>query len=329
MYAPSVIAVREAAARMANRIVRTPLLTCPELDRRCGGRVLVKAETLQHTGSFKFRGALNRILQLKPDERRVGVVAWSSGNHAQGVAAAAGMFGIPATIVMPSDAPALKIDNTRKLGAEIVLYDRTTQDREVIAKGIASERGCVVIPSYDDPDIIAGQGTVGLELVTQAQESGLLIDNVLVPVSGGGLIAGIALAVHATHPAARIYAAEPQDYDDHRRSLAARKRMANTSKANALCDALLASTPGALTWQINSSHLAGGYGASDNDVCTAMAFAFRHLKLVVEPGGAVALASILNGRHQSDGQTTLVVLSGGNVDAQTFQQCLNRAPQSL
>jgi threonine dehydratase len=324
---PTVDDIRHAARRIAGRIVRTPLLTSPELNRICGGRVLIKPEAHQVTGSFKIRGALNRIMQLTPDERKAGVVAWSSGNHAQGVAAAAGMFAIPATIVMPADAPALKLANTRRHGATVVLYDRATQDREVIARGIAAERGCVLIPSYDDPDIIAGQGTLGLECVEQAQDLGLSIDKVVVPVSGGGLIAGIALAVHATHPDAQIYAAEPEGYDDHRRSIAAQQRVTNASKANALCDALLAPMPGELTWEINRTHLAGGYALTDRDVCAAMAFALTSLKIAIEPGGAVALAAVLNRAHEAVGQTTVVVLSGGNVDPGTFMKCLETAPQ--
>lgn len=316
--------VQRANDALATHVVRTPLMTHPELDRRCGGRVLIKPETLQHTGSFKIRGALNRVLNLTAAERRAGVVAWSSGNHAQGVAAAAAKFGIMATIVMPGDAPALKLENTRRLGAEIILYDRETQDREAIARQIAAERGLVVIPSYDDPDVIAGQGTVGLELMEQAHAQNESVNDVVVPVSGGGLIAGIALTVHAANPSARIYAAEPEGYHDHARSLAAKKRLSNPSNANSLCDALLAPTPGALTWQINSTHLAGGYALSDDDVCRAMAFAFQFLKIVAEPGGAVALASILSGQHKGQGRTTAVVVSGGNVDAALFNQCLER-----
>jgi len=322
---PKLLDVEAAAQLIGEKIVRTPLLTSVALDALCQGQVLIKAETLQRTGSFKIRGALNRIMQLSPTEKQNGVVAWSSGNHAQGVAAAAAMYGVSATIVMPSDAPSLKIENTRALGAEVVFYDRATQDREVIAGDIARQRHLVVIPSYDDPHVIAGQGTIGLEIVAQANEMGLTVDDVVVPTSGGGMIAGIALAMHGAFPQARIYAAEPEGYDDHGRSLAQQRRVKNASKANALCDALLAPMPGELTWQINKSHLSGGYALSDEDVCRAMAFAFRHLKLVVEPGGAVALAAILNGRHMTKNRTTVVVLSGGNVDAHTFQQCLGKA----
>ncbi|MBL8643009.1 MAG: threonine/serine dehydratase, partial [Rhodospirillaceae bacterium] len=311
-------------ARLQPYIVRTPLLRSPALDDIAGAPVLLKAEPLQRTGSFKMRGALNRVLCLTADEREAGVVAWSSGNHAQGVAAAAGLFNVPAVIVMPSDAPTLKIANTRSLGAEVVLYDRATENREEISYAIARKRGLVVVPSFDDPYIIAGQGTSGLEAMAQAHEMGMDVSDVIVPVSGGGLIAGVGLAARAANPHVKIYAAEPEHYDDHRRSLIAKERVANASKANALCDALLADRPGALTWQINAAQLAGGYAVSDADVCAAVAFAFRHLKVVVEPGGAVALAAILARQHQARGKAaTLAVLSGGNVDAAVFKRCLD------
>jgi threonine dehydratase len=321
--------VQRATERVAPHIVRTPMLRSSALDEIARGTVLVKAEPLQLTGSFKIRGALNRILCLSDAERRAGVVAWSSGNHAQGVAAAAGMFEVPAVIVMPSDAPALKIENTRQLGADVVLYDRATEDREVISYDIAAKRGLTVIPSYDDPHIIAGQGTLGLEAFAQAQDLGIGIDHVVVPVSGGGLIAGVGLAARAARPDVRIYSAEPAAYDDHARSIAAQSRATNSSKANALCDALLAPTPGELTWRINASQLSAGYAVTDDDVCAAMAFAFRHLKLVIEPGGAVALAAILSGRHQTPGAATLVVVSGGNVDRATYRACLSRGESAF
>ncbi len=325
---PTFADVEAAAARLVGTAVVTPLLRAPELDRRCEATVLVKAEVLQVTGSFKIRGAFNRLVQLTASERRAGVVAWSSGNHAQGVAAAAAFLGMPAVIVMPSDAPAIKIANTRGWGAEVVTFDRATQDREAIARRIAAERGAVVVPSYDDPQIIAGQGTVGLELMAQARGLGLTVDDVIVPASGGGLAAGIGLAVRHANPEARIFTAEPQAYDDHRRSLLAGERQRNPSTAGAFCDALLAPTPGELTWALNRQALAGGYGVSDAEVRSAMAFAFEALKVVVEPGGAVALAALLAGHHprpQATRRPTIaVVLSGGNVDAATFTACLGR-----
>lgn len=315
-----ITSISEASHRLRGHIRKTPIIEMEYF----GLRLIFKCETLQRTGSFKIRGALNRLLKLSPTEQPGGVVAWSSGNHAQGVAAAAQQLNIPAVIVMPSDAPQLKVSNTRKLGAEVVLYDRATENRETIARKIAAERGCVVVPSYDDPDIIAGQGTVGLELADQARELGLTIDDVVVPASGGGLVAGVALAIHHTWPSARVYACEPSGYDDHVRSIAAGQRVANTTTAKALCDALLAATPGDLTWPINQQHLAGAYAVTDDDVCRAMHVAFTHLKLVVEPGGAVGLAAILSRKAEMAGRTVGVVLSGGNVDAPTFTTCLER-----
>jgi threonine dehydratase len=315
---PTFADVEAAAARLHGTAVLTPLLRCPALDALTGGVVLLKAEPLQRTGSFKFRGAFNRLVQLSPAERKAGVVAWSSGNHAQGVAAAARMLGISATIVMPADAPAAKLAGTKALGAHVVTYDRLREDREAITRKIAGESGAIIVPSYDDPHIIAGQGTVGLEVMAQARTMGLSVDDVIVPASGGGLVAGVGLAVHAANPAGRIFSAEPQAYDDHRRSLASGMRETNPTTANAFCDALLTPTPGALTWEINRRGLAGGYAVSDAEVQAAMRFAFQHVKVVVEPGGAVALAAILAGHHSGRGRTTALVLSGGNVDQATF-----------
>jgi len=284
--------------------------------------VLIKPETLQRVGAFKFRGAYNRLVQLSPEEKKRGVVAFSSGNHAQGVALAAKLLGMPALIVMPADAPAIKVSGTRKFGAEVVFYDRATEDREAIARGLAAQRGAVIVPSYDDPDIIAGQGTLGLELMEQAKAMGLSVDDVIVPASGGGLVGGIGIAVKGLRPAARLFVAEPALYDDHVRSLAAGRRVANTSTANALCDALLAPAPGELTWRLNATALNGGYTVSDAEVRNAMRFAFEALKLAVEPGGAVALAAVLSGAHAARGRVTAVILSGGNVDAAVFAEAL-------
>jgi threonine dehydratase len=321
---PTAADVAAAAARIAGHAVMTPLFRCPALDARVGGTVLLKAENLQRTGSFKFRGAFNRIAQIDPARRAAGVVAASSGNHAQGVAAAAAALGMPATIVMPADAPAIKIAGTRALGAEVVFYDRARQDRETIARTIATDRGASVIPPFDDPQVIAGQGTVGRELMAQAAALGLTVDDVVVPVGGGGLVAGIGLAVRDAQPAARIYAVEPAGYDDHRRSLAAGRRVANDTAAVAFCDALLARMPGALTWRLNAARLSGAFAVTDDTVRAAMAFAFRELKLVVEPGGAAALAALLSGRHDARGRTVAVILSGGNVDPETFVTALRQ-----
>jgi threonine dehydratase len=314
--------VRAAAGRIAGHARRTPLLADTPLDEITGGRILLKLETLQHTGSFKFRGAYNRLCQLDAGERRAGVVAFSSGNHAQGVAAAARLLGIPATIVMPSDAPHVKMRNTLALGASVVEYDRERESREAIAARLAAERGAVLVPSFDDPHIIAGQGTVGLEIVEQSAELGRAPDDVVVCCSGGGLVAGTALAVRAALPSARIWSAEPAGFDDYRRSLAAGERVANTPGARSICDALLAPAPGDLTFEINRRLLAGGVAADDDEVRTAIAYAARVLKLVVEPGGAVALASVLAGRLDVRGRTVAVVLSGGNIDDELLRDVL-------
>ncbi len=314
--------ILDAAARLQGQAVRTPLLRADALDRACGGRVFVKAEALQRTGSFKFRGAYNRISRLTPEERVRGVVAFSSGNHAQGVAAAAGLVGCPAVIVMPADAPASKIASTRRFGAEVVLYDRYTESREDIAAGIAAERGSVTVPPFDDQFVIAGQGTVGLEAARQLAEIDVEADVLLAPASGGGLIAGIALAFERLSPKTRIYTAEPAGFDDHARSLAAGTRQKNGSDGRSLCDALLAPQPGEITFQINGRLLAGGVSVTDEQALAAMAFAFRHLKVVIEPGGATALAALLSGALKLDGRTAVAVASGGNVEADIYARAL-------
>jgi len=307
--------VRAAARRLEGHARRTPLLADTPLDRLTGGRILLKLETLQHTGSFKFRGAWNRLVQLSEAERGAGVVAFSSGNHAQGVAEAARRLGIHATIVMPSDAPRVKLQNTRDMGAEIVEYDRVYASREQIAAKLATERGATLVPSYDDPDIIAGQGTVGLEIAEQAAELGLTLDDVVVCCSGGGLTAGIAIAIAQLAPQASVWTAEPEAYDDHRRSLAAGRRQRNEPGApQSFCDALLAPIPGELTFAINQPLLRGGLAVSDDEVRQAIVFAARTLKLVVEPGGAVALAAVLAGKLDVRGRTVAVTLSGGNIE---------------
>jgi len=309
-----------AAERLRGHAVRTPLLENAVLNERAGGRVLLKAETLQHTGSFKFRGAWNRLSQLTPAQRAAGVVAWSSGNHAQGVAYAARLLGIRAAIVMPHDAPRIKIDNTRLLGGEVIGYDRYTEVREEIGTRLASERGAVIVPAYDDPDIVAGQGTVGREIAAQAAELGLAIDQALFCCSGGGLVAGSALALKAARAATEVLSVEPAGFDDHARSLAApgRERVRNDGGGRSICDALQAPTPGDVTYPINRALLAGGLVVSDDEVRAAMRFAFETLKLVVEPGGAVALAAVLAGKLPTAQRVTAVVLSGGNVDPTLF-----------
>jgi threonine dehydratase len=315
---PTAADVADAARLIAPVARRTPLITSPELDALTGARVFLKAEPLQRTGSFKFRGAYNRLARLNAAERQAGVVAMSSGNHAQGVATAAQLLGMPALIVMPKDSPVLKRERTAAAGAEIVLFDREKDDRVAMAQRIAAERGATLVPPFDDFFIMAGQGTVGREIVEDLSALGLKPDAVIVPVSGGGLLAGVALAVHEAAPGARIYAAEPDGFDDHARSLVAGERVANDRLSGSLCDGLLAPMPGELTFAVNRSRVAGGLVASEEEVRRAVAFAFRELKLVVEPSGAVPLAALLAGRLDVRDQVVALVLSGGNVDPALF-----------
>ena len=319
---PGIADVRAAAVRLAGRIVTTPLVESPLLNARLGLRLLVKAESLQRTGSFKFRGAMNAVLQLDPRRHRGGVVAFSSGNHAQGVAAAAQLLGIPAAIVMPADAPAIKVGNTRGYGTEVVFYDRWRDNREAIGARIAAERGAMLVPPFDDPRVIAGQGTVGLEVMAQTKALGASLDALVVPASGGGFLTGCALAVAAESPTTKVYSAEPDVADDWRRSLAAGKRVANDPTARSICDALLVPSPGEITFALGQKLVAGGLTASDAEVLRAVAIAFAELKLVLEPSGAVALAAVLAGKLAASEKTIAVVASGGNVDRDVFLKAL-------
>lgn len=319
---PGLAEVEAAADALAGLAVETPLLRSPALDRIAGGEILIKPELLQRTGSFKFRGAYTRISRIDPQRRSLGVVAFSSGNHAQGVAAAAQLLGAPATIVMPSDAPAIKIENTRSYGARIVCYDRDREDREAIAAEIAERTGGTLVPPYDDPDIIAGQGTVGLELIHQARTLGRRLDLVLAPCSGGGLMAGCAIAVRSLSPETRLMTVEPEGFEDMARSLKSGRRERNLPGRRSICDALMSASPGILTFRIALERVAGGLSVSEAEVRQAMVFAFRELKLVVEPGGAVPLAAVLAGKAECAGRTVALVLSGGNVDPHTFREAL-------
>ncbi len=317
---PTAADVDAAAQRLAGIALRTPLVTSPVLDASTGARVFLKAETLQRTGSFKFRGAYNKLSSIAPEARGRGVVAFSSGNHAQGVAAAAQLLGMPAVIVMPSDAPRAKRERTAELGAEIVLYDRAREDREAIAGELAAARHAVLVPPYDDPLIIAGQGTVGREIAEDLAALGLSPDVVAVAASGGGLTAGIALAIKARTPQTRLYTAEPEGFDDHARSFRSGRRETNAALTGTICDALMARMPGELTFAINRALGVEGVAVSDQDVAEAVGFAFRELKLVVEPGGAVALAALLAGKIDVKGKVAVAVLSGGNVDPALFHR---------
>jgi threonine dehydratase len=320
--APSYADIVAANARIRRYEVETPLMPAPALDVLTGGRILIKNETAMRTGSFKFRGALNRMSQIPAEAREAGVVAYSSGNHGQAVAAVAKLLGMPATIVMPSDAPAVKIEKTRGYGAEIVLYDRARESREEIGGRIAAERGATVVPPFDDPQVIAGQGTCGLEIVAQVRERALVPDAVLVPCSGGGLTAGIAIAVKENFPDCEIVTVEPVGFDDTLRSLAAGAPQANERATGSICDALLVRTPGRITFEIMSRLVSRGLAVGDEDVLRAMAFAHRRLWLKVEPGGAIALAALMSGRYEAKGRTVVAVVSGGNVDEAIFNRAL-------
>jgi threonine dehydratase len=312
--------IEAAAKRLAHVAVKTPLLQNAELDLVAGGKVLVKPECFQGIGSFKIRGAYNLMSQLSPEQAKRGVVAWSSGNHAQGVALAGKLLGIHAAIVMPEDAPSSKLENTRKLGGEIITYDRYSGDREAIARGIAAERGAEIVPSYDEPRIVAGQGTVGLEIAEQSLELGLPVDQVLINCGGGGLASGSAIALRARLPESRIYTVEPEEFDDTARSLVCGERVKIRENMHSICDALLSEMPGQLPFEIMSELVTGGLTVSDVEVKEAMRFAFKHFKIVVEPGGAVGLAAVLTGKVETAGKTTAIIFSGGNVDVEQFAQ---------
>jgi threonine dehydratase len=314
--------IRAAAGRVAPVIVRTPLISSPVLDDIAAGRVFLKAENLQRTGSFKIRGAYNLLSQLTPEQAKNGAVAYSSGNHAQAVAAAGTMLGIETTIVMPEDSPQIKIENTRKLGGTTVLYDRYSEDREEIARSIVAERGATLVPPYDHEHIIAGQGTAGLEIMEQSEEQGVTPDQVLVSCSGGGLTAGCSVAVNSLSPQTGIYPVEPEDFDDTRRSLQSGQFEGNDPEARTICDSLMSSPPGKVTFPINRELATAVLTVSDDEVCEAIRFAFRNLKLVVEAGGAVSLAAILAGKIETKGKVTAAILSGGNIDTKLYASIL-------
>jgi threonine dehydratase len=319
---PTAADIDAAAKRLAGVAVRTPLINAAVLDDLLGAKVFLKAETLQRTGSFKFRGAYNKISSIPQDKRAAGVVAYSSGNHAQGVAAAAKLLGMRATIVMPSDAPRAKRLRTEALGAEVIGYDRTTEDRAAIAMKLVNERGATLVPPYDDPLIIAGQGTIGLELVEQLAERGLKPEIVVVGASGGGLAAGISLGVKSRVATAKFYTAEPDGFDDTARSFVSGKREANARMSGTICDALMTATPGELTFPITSKLIGQGISATDAEVGRAVRYAFEELKLVVEPGGAIGLAALLAGKVDIEGKVVVGVLSGGNVDTEMFAKLI-------
>ena len=322
MSLPSFADVQAAASRLQGRIRRTPMLRHRALDAAAGGPVLIKPEPLQVTGSFKFRGATNAALLLDAAAREAGVVTHSSGNHGQALAAAAHALGMPALIAMPADSPAVKVEATRAWGADIHFFDRHGVDRDALAAELAAARGAVVLPPFDHPDVIAGQGTAILELIEDMAAEGLAPDHLAICTGGGGLLAGSALAAEALAPRAILHAVEPEGWDDYGRSLRAGHPLANDGAGDGLCDALLSRQPGALTFAVNRGRVAGGVSVSRAEVFAAMRFAFTHLKLVVEPGGAVALAAVLAGKLPTRGAVTGIILSGGNVDPARFAEAM-------
>ena len=323
---PTFADIEDARKRLEGFAVQTPVIESHHLNQLVRGRILIKAESLQRTGSFKFRGAWNRISRLARETAKGGVVAYSSGNHAQGVAAAAQISGLPALIVMPADTPEIKKANTQSYGAEVVSYDRASESREAIAARIAIERSAVIVPPFEDPHIIAGQGTVGLELAEQAAAADAKLDAILVGCSGGGLAAGIALAIEANSPSTAIFVVEPEGFDDYGRSLRSGERQRNAKASGSICDALLSPEPGRLTFAINQPRLAGGLAVSEADVKGAMRYAFERLKLVIEPGGAVGLAAVLAGKIDTQGRVLGIIASGGNVDAALFAGIISEKP---
>jgi threonine dehydratase len=316
--------IRAARARLDGHARYTPLLTSPFLDEIAGRRVWVKPECLQHTGSFKFRGGWSAISAMSPEDRARGVIAFSSGNHGQGVALAAARHGAPAVIVMPSDAPKMKIDNTRALGADVVLYDRATENRDEIAAHLAGERGLTLIKPFDEPLVIAGQGTCGLEIAEQAAEQGITGADVMVCCGGGGLASGVALALEAEAPGLRVRPAEPEKFDDMARSLRSGRIERNSELSGSLCDAILTPQPGELTFPILRRLAGPGIVATEDEALEAVALAFSRLKIVAEPGGAVALAAALFHGEEIEGDDVIVTVSGGNVDAEVFRLALER-----
>ncbi|AWB49227.1 threonine ammonia-lyase [Gemmobacter aquarius] len=313
--------IQAAATRLSGHARLTPLLNAPLLDATAKRRILVKAECLQLTGSFKFRGAWSAVSALPADRRAKGVLAFSSGNHAQGIALAAQRHGIPSVILMPSDAPAVKIDNTRSYGAEVILYDRTTESRDALGAALTAERGLHLIRPYDDPQVIAGQGTIGVEIAAQAADLNITEAAVIACCGGGGLATGIALALEP-HAGFRVQTAEPAGFDDMARSLATGTHQSNATATGSICDAILTPTPGTLTLPVLARLAGAGLTVTDDQALHAMALAFTHLRIVLEPGGAVALAAALFNPDLPD--TVIVTASGGNVDPATFQTALTR-----
>ena len=325
---PEFADVEAAAVRIAPHAFETPLIENATLNAKLGGRVFLKLESLQRTGSFKFRGACNRIGLIPENERAGGVVAFSSGNHAQGVAAAAALSGLRALIVMPGDAPRAKIEGTKALGAEIVYYDRVTEDREAIAAAICKERGATLVRPFDDVGVVAGQGTIGLEIARQAASHGAKLDAVLVPCSGGGVVSGIALALSGVSPGTEAISVEPERFDGMRLSLAVGERTAASGGVLSIADALMASIPGHVPFALAKKLMGAGCVVTDNELVRAVAYAAQTLKLIIEPGGSAGLAALLSGRYDVRGKIVGVVLTGGNCDFETVADCVAETSQA-
>lgn len=322
--AVSIEDIKAAAGRIRGQALKTPVLSHPLLDERTGARVLLKPENLQRSGSFKFRGAFNRLNMIPAEDRPKGVVACSSGNHAQGVAASARLLGMPATIVMPEDAPQIKLERTRGYGARVVTYDRETESRDDIASELCRESGATFVHPFNDTGVIAGQGTVGLELAAQAADLGIALDDVLACTGGGGLSSGVALALAHASPGTTFHTAEPARFDDYKRSLETGSIQSNSIRSGSVCDALLSEAPGDLGFAILNRLAGEAVTVTDDEALDAVAFAFTELKLVVEPGGAVALAALLSGKLPLQGRAVGVVLTGGNIDPQMLMRALSR-----
>ena len=321
--------IKAAKQRIKGVAVKTPLLTNCYLNELLDAKVYIKLENLQQIGAFKFRGAYNRLCQLNEEEKKRGVVAFSSGNHAQGIALAAKMLNMKATIVMPSDAPKLKLEGTLRLGAKVVEYDRSTESREDIAAGIAKSFSSILVPAFEDYSIMAGQGTIGIEVANQLGAKKKQLDAYLAPAGGGGLLAGTSVAIRSLIPGAKVYGVEQEGYDDHALSRKAGRRIKIKPKKSTMCDALMATTPGKMTWSINSKTVTDFLVVNEDEIAHAVAFAFLRLKVVVEPGGAVALASLLEKKIELAGKRIVIVLSGGNIDGNTFRYCLEKFPNPM
>ncbi len=319
---PSYDTICSAAKILKGYAAHTPLLESPALNKKLGGRLFIKAEMLQKTGSFKFRGAFNAVSQLSDEQRAKGVFAYSSGNHAQGIALAAAMKGVRATILMPEDTPTIKLENTKSYGAKVITYDRYTESREEIGAEIAAQEGLSLIKPYDNPQVISGQGTAGLEITQQLKDLDLELDMLAAPTGGGGLLAGLSLAVKEKSPHAKIYAAEPENFDDTTRSLKLNERVQNSDGYRSICDAIMTPTPGEITFPILQKARVEGLVVNEDEVRLGMWVAFHYFKVVVEPGGAVALAAFLTGKADITNKIAVAVTSGGNVDQKLFTEIL-------